>query len=271
MLRIISSWKTLESSPTLLQPTTHTTLLIDAPERFPSNTRRIFVMVEPEAIHKLRQYAILFASQYDYILTFDEEVLQACPNARKYVYGTTWIFPAEWQSIDVQAKQFAVSGVAGSKASTDGHLFRRALYMNQHRFPLPTTLFIGQGAALPNIQNNQALGPKKLKLFSTFQFSLVIENSRQANYFTEKLCDCLITKTIPIYYGCPNIGDYFDTSGWIILDRPNVEIALQRMSMLNPGHYEAYWNTVLHNFEAVKQYIDLDENINRVLRDIPDY
>jgi hypothetical protein len=31
--------------------------------------------------------------------------------------------------------------------------------------------------------------------------------------------DCLITKTIPIYWGCPNISDFFDTSYWIRPDR----------------------------------------------------
>jgi hypothetical protein len=58
----------------------------------------------------------------------------------------------------------------------------------------------------------------KIEIFETYMFSIVIENSRQIHYFTEKIIDCLLTKTIPIYYGCPNISDYFDTSGWIILE-----------------------------------------------------
>ena len=269
MLNIVCSWDI--DARKFVQPSQRTTLFIDAIHQFPSDTRRIFVQAEPEAIYHLRSYMLANATKYDYILTFDEEVLRKCPNARKCVFGSCWISPSEWQGIDVGAKQFAISGVAGSKASTEGHLFRRALYMNQHRFPLPATLFIGQGAHLPKIQNNQALGPRKIKLFSTFQFSLVIENSRQANYFTEKLCDCLITKTIPVYYGCPNIGEYFDTSGWILLDRPDVESALQKMYLLKPGHYEAYFNTVLCNFETVKQYIDFDENINRALRTIESF
>jgi hypothetical protein len=270
MLTILSNWKRAETSPGLLRPSLDTTLLIDAPVVL-DTTRRILVLVEPEACLHLRGYAIQHAHLYDYILTYDREILNTCSNARLYLYGTTWIERAEWEAIDVGAKQFAVSGVVGSKAFTEGHLFRRAVYMNQHLFPIPTTMFIGQGAPLPKIRNNEDLGPRKTKLFSTFQFSLVIENSRQANYFTEKLCDCLITKTIPIYYGCPNIGEYFDTSGWILLDRPDVELVLRQLSMLNPEHYEAYFNTVLRNFETVKQYLDLDENLNRALRDIPGY
>jgi len=35
--------------------------------------------------------------------------------------------------------------------------------------------------------------------------------------FTEKITDCFMTGTIPIYYGIKNIGDYFNTDGIIIL------------------------------------------------------
>jgi hypothetical protein len=50
-------------------------------------------------------------------------------------------------------------------------------------------------------------------------YSVAVESSSETNYFTEKLIDCLITKTIPIYWGCPNISDFFDTSYWIHTDR----------------------------------------------------
>ena len=49
-------------------------------------------------------------------------------------------------------------------------------------------------------------------------FSIVIENATYPNMFTEKITDCFMTGTIPIYYGISNIGDYFDTNGIIILD-----------------------------------------------------
>ena len=35
--------------------------------------------------------------------------------------------------------------------------------------------------------------------------------------FTEKITDCLMTGTIPIYYGIKNIGDYFNPDGIITL------------------------------------------------------
>lgn len=46
-------------------------------------------------------------------------------------------------------------------------------------------------------------------------FHLVVENVSQRDYFTEKLLDCLLTLTLPIYWGCPNLGEYFDLQGII--------------------------------------------------------
>ena len=55
----------------------------------------------------------------------------------------------------------------------------------------------------------------KKHLFKSM-FSIVVESSKEENYFTEKICDALLAKTIPIYWGCPNIGDFFDVDGMII-------------------------------------------------------
>lgn len=49
-------------------------------------------------------------------------------------------------------------------------------------------------------------------------FSFSIENATYSNMFTEKITDCFMTATIPIYYGINNIGDFFNLDGIIILD-----------------------------------------------------
>jgi hypothetical protein len=46
-------------------------------------------------------------------------------------------------------------------------------------------------------------------------FSICIENSNNSGYHTEKIIDAFLSKTIPIYWGCSNIGDFYDTDGII--------------------------------------------------------
>ena len=46
-----------------------------------------------------------------------------------------------------------------------------------------------------------------------YHYSVVIENVQEPDYFTEKLLDCMLCGTMPIYWGAPNIGEYFDSAG----------------------------------------------------------
>jgi hypothetical protein len=48
-------------------------------------------------------------------------------------------------------------------------------------------------------------------------FSFALENATYSNMFTEKITDCFMTGTIPIYYGIENISDYFNPDGIILL------------------------------------------------------
>ena len=49
-----------------------------------------------------------------------------------------------------------------------------------------------------------------------YRYSVVIENVQEVDYFTEKLLHCMLCGTIPIYWGAPNIEEYFDVAGMII-------------------------------------------------------
>ena len=39
-------------------------------------------------------------------------------------------------------------------------------------------------------------------------FHIAIENVSQRSYFSEKLLDCFLTRTVPVYWGChANLGE----------------------------------------------------------------
>lgn len=60
-----------------------------------------------------------------------------------------------------------------------------------------------------------------------YKYSLAIENGSFRHYWTEKLMDCFLSDTMPIYYGCPNITDYFPEEALIIIDIHKPEEALE--------------------------------------------
>jgi len=108
----------------------------------------------------------------------------------------------------------------------------------------------------------------KYILFEKHQFSIVIENTRERNLFSEKLMDCVITKTIPIYYGCANVGEYFDTTGWIILTNEEnfLEELYNELHKLNETYYMKYINTVEKNYKTAVQCANKEKELIKIIK-----
>lgn len=49
----------------------------------------------------------------------------------------------------------------------------------------------------------------KWEVLAPYKYHIVIENSAEPYYWTEKLGDCYLAETFPLYYGCTNLRDYF--------------------------------------------------------------
>jgi hypothetical protein len=52
--------------------------------------------------------------------------------------------------------------------------------------------------------------PNKIDALRDYEFSIAIENCIEPDYFTEKITDCILTDTTPIYYGCPKMDRFFN-------------------------------------------------------------
>ena len=72
-------------------------------------------------------------------------------------------------------------------------------------------------------------------VFGDTQFGVAIENFSHRGWFSEKILDCFLLKTIPIYWGCSNIGDYFDIDG--IIPFNNVDDLIYITNQLNESYY----------------------------------
>jgi hypothetical protein len=105
---------------------------------------------------------------------------------------------------EIYPKSKLVSMIASNKRMCNEHFYRQEVikkYSNQCDH-------FGRGF---NEIKNKEDGLKD------YCFSFAIENATYSNMFTEKITDCFMTGTIPIYYGIKNIGDYFNLDGIITL------------------------------------------------------
>ena len=62
-----------------------------------------------------------------------------------------------------------------------------------------------------------------------YKYSLAIENSSGPDYWTEKVADCFLTWTVPIYYGCTNLEEYFPKESFIRIDIGQPEASLKKI------------------------------------------
>lgn len=259
------SWLTNDMFP---KTDTAIFLAVDHPTIYKTPGSSVYLVAiacEPEAITHGREEFIKNHKNYDMLLTHDEEILKQCPNARLCVFGSCWVPASAYESVDISRKKPQISCLTGSKEFTPAHTYRKALYSNQLRIPFPITWFrSSKGTPLPAYQHNPIVDGDKTILFRDYQFSVAIENSRQTHYFSEKLIDCLVTKTIPIYYGCPNISEYFDTRGWIILETTDVDEFVYKVHNFLPKYDECN-DVIEHNYREAMKYKDFAANIQRAM------
>jgi hypothetical protein len=83
----------------------------------------------------------------------------------------------------------------------------------------------------------------------------VIESCQEPGYFTEKIIDCFLTGTIPIYWGDPNIRDIFNPGGILFWD--GTISGLKKVLFLATGFtYSIKTGFTQENFEIAHEYTD---------------
>lgn len=93
---------------------------------------------------------------------------------------------------------------------------------------------------------------KKIVSCKDYKFSVVVENCKEDFYFTEKIIDCFLSGTIPIYWGCPSIEQFFNTNGFYQFN--NID---ELFDIVNDSQ-------ALHNFYENNKHI-IEENYNKAM------
>lgn len=85
-----------------------------------------------------------------------------------------------------------------------------------------------------------------------YKYSLVVENTRQPHYWTEKLADCFLNYTIPLYDGAPGLKEYFPEGSYIPVDANNPPSVIEK---LQKAINENYWENHLNDLEEARNRI----------------
>jgi hypothetical protein len=86
---------------------------------------------------------------------------------------------------------------------------------------------------------------RKNEALEDYCFSVAMENAKENFYYTEKIIDCFLTYTVPIYWGCPKIDSVFDGRG--ILSFDTVDELLRIINNLTIDKYRKMLPYVMEN------------------------
>ena len=165
-------------------------------------------------------------SRVDGIFSCDKELCAKYPKiSYSVINAVPWV-----QDRKVHEKTKLVSMIASNKRMCEGHA-RRLQFVDKFRDKLD---FYGRGF------NEISCKEDGLR---DYMFSVGIENAVYDTYFTEKLTDCFACGTIPIFYGCKGVTEYFNEDGIIFLDDDF------DLSMLTKDLYYSKIDAIKDNFE----------------------
>ena len=199
----------------------------------------IALMVEPRSIFP---DAYLWLEKnwklFKYIFTFDSNLL-ILPNAKLFLYGQ---ITAEYPN---HPKTKGVSMVASDKDFCEGHRQRKRVA--QTLKPIIDTFGRFDGGAFCDDKDYLA----------NYKFNVAMENYSDGHYFTEKICNCFASKTVPIYYGCPNLERYFNMEGVIYCRTPE-QVIKTVQTLVNENliekAYEYRKPAIEDNYQRVQKY-----------------
>jgi len=217
----------------------------------------VLVLCEPPSILDIANNVRANADQFDLILTWREDLLDL-PNAQKFIFGCCWI---EWDTFNPD-KQKVCSFNTSDKGWAPGHKLRQQIWAGLEDAEELNGFSIVKHKSPPRT-------PNKNFLFETAKYHIVVENEQRNNWITEKLIDCLATRTIPIYWGASNIGEYFNTDGMIIFN--TIEELKDILDNLDEKFYDDRVDIINENFERSKEYWDFHARVRTTIEDYINY
>jgi len=205
---------------------------------------KIALLLEPYELHP-ENYWEVATGNYDYVLCHHKEWCERL-GWLYYPFGGTFLAEEDWS---VYAKTKDVSMFITNKNTMPGHKLRWRVFR----------AFGGIeyfGKAFRFVRN-------KLKGLEEFAFQIVIESCQARGYFTEKLIDCFLTGTIPIYWGDPDIEDHFDIYGMMLWSGDLAELAmiLEEIKVNKEEITTNCSSAIAENFARAKKYVCAEDQI----------
>jgi len=207
-----------------------------------------WLLEPPSIINRIYEFVAGNINQFQCVFTHCRKFVELFPNkAVYYPFGTTSI---KVEDVGYNTKTDKVCMIVSDKKVTAGHKFRHEVV---EKFK-------------DKITRLKCGGEREYKLpyLKNCMYSIEIENGQFDGYFSEKLIDCFLTGTVPIYCGDPTIGQIFDTEGMLSFNSiDELEVILN--SDLSQERYHSMKDAISNNFYTAHNYLNPQNFIKAAL------
>jgi hypothetical protein len=237
-------------------------LFVDDTPKSPQDLSSINILVlqEPNEYFGLHDWAINNQHLFSFILAWSDKVLNSCPNSIFLPFGNLWMDEELYSK--KRNKKFEISHLCGKKLMTYGQSLRHEILARKNEIKIPINFFSEYG----EMSSVKKAAEGKEFIYGNSMFGIVIENTSHRGYFTEKIMDCFSLKTLPLYWGCSNISNFFNEKG--IIKFNNVDDLIYIVNNLNENYYYNHLEAIEDNYQKAINFIDYEIRITEKIKEI---
>ena len=225
--------------------------------------RTLFVTVEPSSI---KVYDRPFLRQFGYILTGHEPWSIDQPGVIRSQPGLKWFYGdggTQLKTYDTMANEAPIpklhdlSTVCSAKKQKHTLHAKRFEFTAKLKQALPDLEIFGKGVR-PMADKADAV--------NAYRYHVAIENHACDHHCTEKISDAFLGWSLPFYYGCTNLRDYFPCESFVEIDIDDVAGTVKQIrETISGGLYEKRLDAIQEARKRVLTQYNLFAVINSLI------
>jgi hypothetical protein len=162
-------------------------------------------------------------------------------------FNGTWIPQSEFMTEHAKIPKAGI--ILSNKTFMPGHVFRHEI--------VKATLTRGDVVASGTGVGKRLLC--KTAGIAPYMYAIVIENCQENGYWTEKLVDSLLLKSVVFYWGAPNVHNWFLPE--TVIPFSSMEELMLLLNTMSEEDYQAKLDSVNLNFYRAQAWTAIDDGI----------
>lgn len=191
-----------------------------------------------ECFNTSNNFPAQFLAQFGKIITVQKQITGA--NVIYNQNANPWFVERSYDQLlklKMPEKSKLISIITSNKQHTLGH-------KNRLQFALKLKNYFGDQVDLFGRGIHDF--DEKYSVLAPYKYSIAIENDFEDDWMTEKVVDPILTYTMPIYYGCPNIDKYLTDNSYLRIDINDFEYSVRIIEdALRENKYDIFLNNVI--------------------------